>query len=315
MSNLFSKLTISSTPKVWTDGEFEAIFNDPKCYDFWKALGRDQATWAAWSSFLERTKLNVDYTTTKSCWFKWVYHHKRNGFPVKNLHLAPAVEKQCLDFIVYYEAKLAEEDKQRELEEEERIKAWEKRRMRVKAESDPARVAFRWIIPDDEMALFAAGKKEAKDLKRILEETPFDTWKAHIELRYLYDKKTPDKQVVDVIVECTNYGLTYTPEDIQAVNEGKKKLEQCKPIVKAYPLPIITIDEEAKKKYMALANTKGSAAFVVPPSFYELSGHTPRPPYSREKRARDIMKRPETEESPAQGETPPSLPTVRTKPS
>jgi hypothetical protein len=314
MSKLFNKLTSSSAPKVWTDGDFEAIFNDTKCYDFWKPLGRDQATWAAWSSFLERTKSQVDYTTTKSCWFKWVYHHKRNGYPVKTLHLAPAVEKQCLDFIVYYEAKLAEEDKQRELEKEERIKDWQKRKMRVKAESDPSRVAFRWVIPDDEMALFAAQKKEAKDLKRILEETPFDTFKSQIEENYVYDKKTPDKQVVDVIVECTNYGVTYTPEDIQAVNEGKKKIQQCNPIVKEYPVPVVTIDEEAKKQRIALANSEGSAAFVLPPQYYTLSGHTPTPPYVRQKCARDFMKRPTTEGPPTQAETPPPSPTVRTKP-
>jgi hypothetical protein len=203
------------------------------------------------------------------------------------------------------------------LEEDERIKAWKKRWMRVKAESDPARVAYRYYIPDEESFLVMAGKKEAKDRKWILEETPFDTWKAQIEMHYVYEKKgTPEEKVVDVIVECTNYGLTYSPEDIQAVNEGKKKIQQCKPIVKEYPLPIITIDEEAKKKYIALCNAKGSACFVVPPSIYELSGHTPKPPYVREKRARDFMKRPKTEGSPAQADTPPPpLPTVRTKPS
>jgi hypothetical protein len=315
MSKLFNKLTISQVPKVWTDGDFEAIFNDPKCYDFWKALGRDQAMWVAWSSFLERTKLQVDYTTTKSCWFKWVYHHRRDGYPLKLLHLAPVVEKQCLEFIAFYEAKLAEEDRQRELAEDERIRDWQKSKQRVKAEADPSRVAFRWVIRDDEMALFAAGKKEAKDLKRILEETPFDTWKAQIEENYVYDKKTPDKQVVDVIVDCTNYGLTYTPEDIQAVNEGKRKIQQCKPIVKAYPTPVVTIDEKAKMKYIALANTKGSAAFVVPPQYYTLSGHTPRPPYVREKRARDFMKRPTAEGPQTQPKTTPPSTTVRTKPS
>ena len=156
---------------------------------------------------------------------------------------------------------------------------------------------------------------QAKELKRILEETPFDTYKAQIEENYVYDKKTPDRQVVDVIVECTNYGLTYTPEDMQAVNEGKKKIQQCKPIVKAYPVPVVTIDEEAKKKYIALANIKGSAAFVVPPQYYELSGHTPRPPYVREKRARDFMKRPTAEGPQTQPQTPLPSPTVRTKPS
>ena len=120
MSTLFSKLTISSGPKVWTDADFETIFNNPKCYDFWKALGREEATWVAWSSFLERTKLQVDFATTKSCWFRWVYHHKRNGFSLKLLHLAPAVEKQCADFIAFHDTQLAEEAKQRALEEEER---------------------------------------------------------------------------------------------------------------------------------------------------------------------------------------------------
>jgi hypothetical protein len=209
MSNLFNKLTISPAPKVWTDVDFETIFNEPKCYDFWKALGHDQATWAAWSSFLERTKLQVDYTTKTSCWFKWVYHQKRNGYPLQLLHLAPAVEKQCLAFIGFYETTLAEKAKQRELEEPQQRKDWEKRKNRIQAETDPNRVAYRWAIPDDEMAMYAARKKEAKDLKRILEETPFDTTKSQVEEQYIYDKKgTPEEQVVDIIVKCTNYGLT-----------------------------------------------------------------------------------------------------------
>jgi hypothetical protein len=306
MSTLFNKLTISSAPKVWADADFEAIFNDPKCYDFWKALGREQTTWAAWSSFLERTKLQVDYTTTKSPWFKWVYHHKRNGYPLKTLHLAPVVEKQCSEFITFYEAQLAKEARQRQLEEEERIKVWQKRKKQINAETDPNRVAYRLVIPAEELSLYLDRKKEVKDLKRIIEEVPFDTWKAQIEERYIYEKNgTPEGRVVDIVVECTNYGLTYTPEDIQAVKEGKKKVEQCKPIVKEYPCPVITVNEEAKKKTLEQMNAKGSGRSVVRPQLYERSGDGPRPANEVQKSARDYMKRPKPEGS-AQPETPPS---------
>jgi len=277
MSTLFNKLAATTRPKVWTDANFEVIFNDSKCYDFWKALGREQTTWKAWSSFLERTKLGVDYTTTTSCWFKWVYWHKRNGFKLTTLHLTGAVEKQCEDFITFFTAKLAEEDRQRELERQKRRAEWRKEKRRIEARTDPDRVAFRYYIPDEEIPLIIDGKKTTKDCKWIIEETPFDTRKAQVDGEYIYGKDENGKKIVtDIVVECSNYGLTYTAEDMQAINDGTKKLEQCKPIVKEYPVPVITMIEEGKRKQIELLNSGPPACLVVPPPLYRRTGDPKR---------------------------------------
>jgi hypothetical protein len=80
---------------------------------------------------------------------------------------------------------------------------------------------------------------------------------------------------------------------------------------------VITVNEEAKKKTIAILNFKGSACLKVPPPLYKRSDDKLRPAKSGStlEMARRFLRRPTTEEPPAQAETPALSPTVKTKPS
>ncbi len=93
-----------------------------------------------------------------------------------------------------------------------------------------------------------------------------------MEERWIWDDERPeDRKLVDITVECTNYGLTYTAEDMKAINEGRKKLEDCWAMVKEYPVPVITVDEDLKRKYIDAYNSAREKWTVRPICIYERS--------------------------------------------
>ena len=88
-----------------------------------------------------------------------------------------------------------------------------------------------------------------------IEEVPFDTTSAQLELVWVWENKgKANQKLLDIRIECSNYGLTYSPEDMKAINEGRKRFKDCRPFVKEYPVPIITVDEERKRKYINAYN-------------------------------------------------------------
>jgi hypothetical protein len=294
MSKLFNLLNCTPARKVWTDEAFEALYNNPKCYDFFKELGKDKDTWAAWSSFLERKKLDDDYKTSKTCWFRWLYWHLRNGGNLKGLYLSAAVQKQAADFLAFYEIQRAKEEQEKAIRAAREREEWRKKKKKLKAGQDAGRIAYQWTLIPEDLALWEARKKEWKDVKRMIQETPFDTTKAEIEQLFVWEREgTPEHKLLDVVVECTNYGLTFTPEDIQAINEGRKTIEECQPIIKEYPMPVITVNEEAKRKFIDYYNRDLKSQVTVPPVFYERSDKelVDRLEATR-KKAGDLLRRP-----------------------
>lgn len=272
MSKLFTKLQLTSAPKVWTDADFEELFNRPKCCDFFKELGYNKDTWIAWSSFLERTKLNYDYRKSTPCWFRWLYWKLKDRVTLNGLYLSAPVQKQVNDFLAFYEVQLAKEEKERNIRTEREREEWRQRRRKHNAETDPSRQAYKCTHHQEDYALWEAGKRDWKDVRIVWQETPFDTTRAQIELHYVWEREgTPEQKLLDILVECTNYGRTYTAEDLKAINEGKKKVEQCKPIIKEYPTPVITIDEVAKRNFIEKQNASGKRWLTADPDFYRRS--------------------------------------------
>jgi hypothetical protein len=289
MSKLFTKLKLA--PKVWTDDDFEELFNRPKVFDFFKELGRKEETWAAWSSFLERKKLDCDYKTSTPCWFHWVYWHVRDGGSFKGLYLSVPVQKQIAEYLAFNEVRLAKQEKERILATERQREEWRKRKRKAEAEHDRNRVAYRWFIPDEDIKAFGDRKKDYKDLRRLIEETPFGTTSAQVDQHYVWEKEgTPEQKLVDVFIECSNYGLTYSPEDMQAINAGKKDIKKCQPIVKAYPVPVITVNEEVKRQFIDQYNAAKVKYNVPVPEFFERSDQKLRDQRQREYKPPDVRR-------------------------
>jgi len=272
MSKLFTKLDTAPAVKVWDDAAFEALYNDPKCYNFGQALGRKAEAWKAWYSFLERNKLNVDYTVKEPHWLMWLYFQQFGGRSLEAFPLPPSIAKQFSEFKAFYEDKQAKEQKERDIAEAERRTKWRKELKRREAETDSARIAFRQFYSCEDLALVDEGKKELKDCRQFIEETPFDTTKCIVNEHWVKVERGPEKgKVLDVLVECTNFGLTYSPDDMKAINEGRKEISDCKPIVKEYPVPVITVNEERKRSYIEGINTDNWRLCLASQSFYESS--------------------------------------------
>jgi hypothetical protein len=235
-------------------------------------FGRKAETWKAWYSFLERNKLNVDYTVKEPRWLTWLYYQQFGGRSLELLGLPPSILKQFSDFKAFYDDKEAKEQKERDVAEAERRTKWRKELKRMEAESDRDRIAFRRFYSPADLDLVYEEKKELKDCRQLIEETPFDTTKCIIKPYWVKVERGPERgKLLDILVECTNFGLTYSPDDMKAINEGKKAISDCKPIVKEYPVPEITVNEERKRTYIEGINTRNWKLWVGSTPFYERS--------------------------------------------
>lgn len=257
MSTLFNSLNSISAAKTWNDEAFEALFNDPKCFDFLKALGPDPKTWQAWYDFLERKKLDIDFKTCPSRWFGWIFWLPPRLARCIHQQLSPAQKKQFQAYKAYREAKEAAEKSARKAKELEHSEAWrkERKRLAVLENVDSTKLAFSSSYAKEDMALVNAGKKDLNDCRKIYIETPPETTDAHIEIHCIYEEESAEHKLVDLKVECTNYRPSLSQEDFAALNAGTKTEADCHLIAKAYPTPTITVDEAIKQKLIDAYNT------------------------------------------------------------
>ncbi len=308
MSTIFSLLKCTQPAKVWNDETFEALYNNQKCYDFFDELSRDKAPWILWSDFIERKKLAIDFKVEPAPnWLKWLHHNYADPSYIGCLGMSPAVINQFAKFKEYYDAKLAEEDRLRWLEEQKRRNDWQLRKMEIDAANDSSRIAHQFTLSDEDLRLLAENKKDAASCKHIVKEVPFDTTKAEIKVIDQFDKPENDRsrKVVDLLVICTNFGVTYSAEDIAAINTGRKRREKCKTIVKAFPVPEITIDEEAKKAMIHWLNDSNRSLKADLKCFYARSDQALISKAQSAKPARMYMRRPKASASESTVPAPP----------
>jgi hypothetical protein len=128
MNSAFTKLTAVTNPGPWTDQKF-AVMAEPKNFvDYVSIFEGDKNIWAAWCSYLERHKLNEDYTLKQPPWLTWLYGYEKH-YSLEKVLLSPAVQAHYEKFRAFYKARCEEEEKQRKAAE---LAQREARRLEVK---------------------------------------------------------------------------------------------------------------------------------------------------------------------------------------
>jgi hypothetical protein len=254
MSLLFTKLNLPVSN--WTDTDFTRIYQSRDFVSYLKLFGYSKDIWQRWWAFVERQNPKPDYASPPS-WLRFLQFHAVYGPAVEYFYPTAYILDHLNLALPPYKAALEKDAAKRKAREEKELEEWRARRKREKVLIEKGPSSYCMGYSDADLKALDAGAKTLQDCRVTIIERPRTSVDAVVEVVRVYHETGPDiGKLKDIKVETTNYGFTYAPDDILLFNQGKRKLEQCKPIVQEYECPVITINEEVKAEIIKQYNPK-----------------------------------------------------------